>query len=95
MVHSDEDDDLMIVQKAVQAARRQDTVVVDEDTDLLVLLCSHASLEGHNIYFRSEKRQNTNQRIKMWHIRGLKMDLGIDVCKHILFAHAILGCDTT
>lgn len=95
VVRSDGDADLIIVQKALEAARWQDTIVVGEDTDLLVLLCYHASFEGHNIYYKSERRQNAKCNTKVWDIKGLKRDLGIENCKHILFAHAILGCDTT
>lgn len=42
--------------------RQQDggTVVV-EDADLLVLMCHHTSLEGHDIYFISKKIQDTAQ----------------------------------
>ena len=62
MVKSDGDADLIIVQKALEAAKRQDTVVVGEDRDLLVFLCYHANFEGHNIYFKYEKRQNAAQK---------------------------------
>lgn len=95
VVKSDGDADLIIVQKTLESARLQDTVVIGEDTDLLVLLCYHSSFEGHNIYFRSEKRQDAKCSTKVWNIKSLKRELGIDNCKHILFTHAILGCDTT
>lgn len=95
VVHCDGDADLMIVQTGVQAAKTQDTVVVGEDTDLLVLLCHHADPESHRIIFRSESRQTSKQKKKVWNIQALKRDLGFETCKHILFGHAILGCDTT
>ena len=59
---SDGNADLIIVQIALEVARRQDNVVVGEETDLLVLLCYHANFEGHNIYFKYEKRQNAAQK---------------------------------
>ena len=40
------DADLLIVQKAVESATKTDTVLVDDDTDLLVLLCYFASSES-------------------------------------------------
>ena len=36
--------DLLIVMKAVQSANSSNTVLVGDDTDLLVLLCHHASI---------------------------------------------------
>ena len=41
--HCDEDADLMIMLTVVEAAKTQDTVIVGEDTDLLVLLCHYVS----------------------------------------------------
>lgn len=57
VVHSDGDADLLIVQTAVQVARAQDTVVVGEDTYLLVLLCHHTNPGSHKIFFRPEPKQ--------------------------------------
>lgn len=79
MIHADGDADL-------ETAGWQDIIIVDEGTDLLVLLCHHASLEEHDICLRSEKRQNTKDSTKVWDIRGLKKDPGNEICKHILFA---------
>ena len=42
--HAAEDADLLIVMKAVQSANSSNTVPVGDDTDLLVLLCYHASI---------------------------------------------------
>ena len=42
----------MIIQKAVEIARVADTVLVGDDIDILVLLCYHACLESHNIFFK-------------------------------------------
>lgn len=83
MIHADGDADL-------ETAGRQDIIIVDEGTDLLVLLCHHASLEERDIYLGSEKRQNTKDSTKVWDIRSLKKDPGNEICKHILFA-----CDSS
>ena len=53
MLHAG-DADVMIVQKAVELARVADTVLVGDDTSLLVLLCYYACLESHNIFFKPE-----------------------------------------
>ena len=42
--HASGDADLLIFQKAVQCATTNKTVLIGDDTDLLVLLCHHASL---------------------------------------------------
>ena len=68
--------------------------MVGDDTDLLVLLCYHASLDSHSLYFRPEARRNSKCR-RIWHIQSVKKQLGPQVCDHILFLHAILGYDTT
>ena len=39
--HARGDADMLIVQTAIQSASRSSTVLVDDDTDLLILLCFH------------------------------------------------------
>ena len=34
------------------------TVLVSDDTDLIVLLCYHASLESHDLFFRPAKEEH-------------------------------------
>lgn len=92
--HASGDADLLIVLKAIQSATTTNTVLVGDDTDLIVLLCYHASMESHDLFFRPEPKRNTkNPRI--WNIKATKQMLGPDICNHILFIHALLGCDTT
>ena len=45
MYHASGDADLLIVQKAVESASTVDTVLIGDDTDLLILLIYHASLD--------------------------------------------------
>ena len=92
--HTPGDADVLIVQKAVESATLMDTALVGEDTDLLILLCYHASLGSHNIYFRPEPKKNT-KKLKVWNIKAVKEQLGPEICSNILFLHAVLGCDTT
>ena len=51
------DADLLIVQKAIESATTMKTVLVGDDTDLLVLLCSHASLDTCNLLFKPEPKK--------------------------------------
>ena len=88
------DADLLIVQKAVESATTKETVVIGDDTDLLVLLCYHACLDTCSLLFKPEPKKNA-KNIRVWDIQAVKQQLGADVCNHILFIHSILGCDTT
>ena len=64
-----------------------------DDTDLLVLLIYHTKLIHNEIFFIPEPKKNSKCRI--WNVKQVKTELGSFVCKHILFLHAMLGCDTT
>ena len=90
--HATGDVDLLIMQKSVESA--MNTVLIGDDTDLLVLLIYHASLESCSLFFKPEPKQNT-KNFRIWNIQAIKEHLGPEVCTHILFLHAILGCDTT
>ena len=53
--HDKGDADLLIVKKTIQLVASMDTVLVGDDTDLLMLLISHSSLDAsHDIFFASE-----------------------------------------
>ena len=92
--HASGDADLLMVQKAVQSAATSTTVLVGEDTDLIALLCYHASLDSHDLFFSPEPKKNT-KKLRIWNIRATKEKLGQNICNNILFIYAILGCDTT
>ena len=49
---------------------------------------------SHEVFLKSEPNKSAQQN-KIWCIRQSKQLLGQDVCDHILFIHAILGCDVT
>ena len=92
--HASGDADLLIVQQAIKSATTTNTVLVGDDTDLIILLCYHASLESHDLFFCPEQRKNM-KKPHIWNIKATKQMLGPDICNHILFIHALLGCDTT
>ena len=92
--HASGDADLLIVEKAVQSAMSSYTVLVGDDTDLLVLLCYHASLESQDLLFCPEPKKNTKQP-RIWNIKAVKQRLGPDICQHIIVLHTVPGCDTT
>ena len=84
----------MIVQTAVQSAKSITTVLVGDDTDLLVLLCHHADTSARDLFFIPRPKQRSTMR-KIWDIKKTKAVLGPETCANILFVHAVLGCDTT
>ncbi|KAJ8398943.1 hypothetical protein AAFF_G00416100 [Aldrovandia affinis] len=92
--HAPGDADLLIVQKAVESATTTNTVLIGDDTDLLILLIYHANLKSHNLFFTPEPKKST-KKPRVWNIKAVKQQLGPSVCTHILFIHAIAGCDTT
>lgn len=89
------DADLLIVQTTIAAAGRCDTVLIGEDTDLLVLLCHHAQKTPFNIFFRSGQKSGMKTKPRSWDVRATRRNLGEVLCENMLFIHALLGCDTT
>ena len=57
--HAPSDADVLIVQTAIQSAKSHNTVLVGEDTDLLILLCYYADSSSYNIFFRPEPKKST------------------------------------
>ena len=57
MYHASGDADVIIVQKAVQSAQTRETILIGEDTNLLVLLCYYTTPELHPLYFMSEPKK--------------------------------------
>ena len=93
--HAAGDADRLIVKKAVELSETTDTILVGEDTDLLVLLLHYASQNTRKTFLCPEPKQNATRKSKVWDIQLCQQALGSDVCESILFIHAILGCDTT
>jgi 5'-3' exonuclease len=92
--HATGDADVLIVQTAVQAAANCQTILVGDDTDLLVLLCFHVPDDSCDIFFKPEIKTGTKTP-RCWNIKAVQRCLGRDTCNNLLFVHAILGCDTT
>ncbi|CAH3181919.1 unnamed protein product, partial [Porites evermanni] len=68
-----------------------DTVLVGDDTYLLILLCYDAELDVFDRFFQPEPRANSSKR-RSWNVKSVKEKLGQEICRHILFIHAISGC---
>ncbi|CAM1309852.1 Uncharacterised protein r2_g2002 [Pycnogonum litorale] len=91
--HAAGDADL-IVQKAMESAATTDTVLIGDDTDLLILLIYHTNLKSCDLFFQPEPKKNV-KKPRVWNMKSVKQQLGPDVSQHIFFMHALLGCDTT
>ena len=87
------DADVLIVKTAVDSTVTHPTVLVGDDTDLLVLLCYHRKADPNDLYFRQKPRANSRES-RVWNMLKVKAELGPAVCRN-MFLHAILGCDTT
>ncbi|KAK3735524.1 hypothetical protein QZH41_001205 [Actinostola sp. cb2023] len=93
--HAQGDADVLIVKTDVESARTRSTVLVGDDTDILVLLCHYTSPDdGCDVYFKPEPKANSMKR-RVWNVKKVKQQWGADVCGSILFIHAFVGCDTT
>ena len=93
--HSSGDADCLIVKTALESAQNTTTVLISNDTDLLVLLLRHAEPNGHDLYFKPETKIQSKKGQRTWNVRNNKQALGDSICKHLLFMYAMLGSDTT
>ncbi len=93
--HVKGDADVLIVETTVQSAMSCETTLVVDDTDLLVLLCFHVKEDSCEVFFKPEIRSGTKKSPRCWNIKYVQRVLGRAVCNNLLFAHAILICDTT
>ena len=91
VLHSKGDADSLIARTALEYAAAKPTVVVGEDTDLLMLLLHHATQSMKPIFFRSEKHTKKTE----WNIQWVARKLGPEACHLLPFVHALNGCDTT
>ena len=67
--HAKGNADVKIVDTAITKARDQRTVLIGEDTELLVLLLYHAEMDAKELFFRPEPCQ---QDMTVWKLRDIK-----------------------
>ena len=60
---------MLIVQKALELTQSSQIITIGEDTDLLIMLCHHFSLEAHNVFFMSETKCEGEQPARTWDIK--------------------------
>ncbi|KAK6178791.1 hypothetical protein SNE40_011298 [Patella caerulea] len=93
--HASGDADVLIVLTAIESPQHHDTVLIVEDTDLLVLLFHHIKDAKNKVFFTTEPKKMSLKPIKCWDITTARSLLGPSLCEHLLFLHAVSGCDTT
>ena len=96
MIQASGDADLTIVTEALESSKSSTTVVVADDTDILVLLCSKASEGSHPIFLQPSHRIQTKTgiRVRKWQVQHTQRVLG-DLSTILPVIHAFSGCDTT
>ena len=99
--HAEADAVVLIVQTAIDCSSVSDTILIGDDTDLLVQLCHNMKASNqHNIYFKPEPKA-TKEKIskrkknRIWNMKRTIAKLGKSTCTNLLFLHAFLGCDST
>ena len=89
VIQSEGDADLLIAKEGIKYGTVKNTKVIGEDTDILILLLYHMSGDvKFDLKFQSDKLE------KCYDIQECQNILGDEVCKSLLFLHAITGCDT-
>ena len=83
LIHARGDADLLIVTTAVETAKFEDTVLVGDDTDRLILLIFYADLNAKGVFFAPEPKANSKKN-RTWNIKQLKETLGSSVWRHSL-----------
>ena len=89
--HASGDTDFLIVQIILKVEKYCPTVLIREDTDLLVLALHHFTNEK-SLYFTIETKQSQSSA-KVWNIGHAKQTVG-KICRSILVIHVFSGCDT-
>ena len=91
------DADFLITQTVIAVARTSTsaTILVGDDTDLLILLCHHVPSDMTNVYFRPESRHMSRRSPRCWNIAALKLALGPEVCNFVCSCHTGLRFNIT
>ena len=84
---------LSVVNPYSEAFEYGSATLIGEDTDLLVLLLYHMKPGRKSVFFHSDNKSRS--QVRVYNINKLKNLLGPHLCSHLLFIHALTGCDTT
>ena len=87
--------DVLVGQKATESATSNDTVLVDDDTDLLILHCCNSKSTNCELYLRPEPKSSSQRAAWCWNINQVQRVLDVQICDSLLLEHALLGYDAT
>ncbi len=89
------DVNIFIAQQAARISDEQMTVVVGEDTTLLVLLCFYTKDENCGLFLRNWKKVKSTKCARLWNITETRNLIGGNKIGLLLFVHAFGGCQST
>ena len=85
VIHAEGDADLLIVKTALQMAKQDSTVLIGEDTDLLILALFHFKDEKELFFTCEPKEKNTKSDV--WSVDRAKQALVICATDYSLCMH--------
>ena len=82
---AEQDIDVLIVQTTIASAQSKDTILVGDDTDLLVLLLHHADIDSNDIFLSPEntKASKASKTKKVWCINSARFywaEIFVSIC---------------
>ena len=93
VIHAEEDADQLIVETAVKSLFNHPMIVIADDTDVLILLIHYAPTSSQGLFLQNFRRMTSKKHVPVLDILQVRKDLVEDVCRHIFFTNALLGCD--
>lgn len=84
---------VMMTKVAAQSSKTHNTIVVGQRVDLIMVLCFYASPDNFSMFYMYE--ETPKKPLQVFKISAMKEELGDVKSKHLLFAHAMGGCETT
>ena len=95
-IRCEDDADKTIVSKSLEmAGQGYHTIVVADDTDILVLLLNKWTPPMSDITLRYEARKGIKKPLEFISVKDTVSLMPEHVCRNLLFIHAWGGCDTT
>ena len=67
-IQSSGDADVLILQTAIRSAVTRPSVVIGEDTDVLILLLHHVNQDCYRIFFTSGQKSRAKGTTKLWDV---------------------------
>ena len=93
-IQTEGDADTMVVAQALECSKSGTTVVIADDTDILVLLCCLAKGGDNDIFLQPSHRTRKASPKRFWSIQHTQRSIG-NLTSILPVIHAVSGCDTT